>query len=98
MTYVKHRHPASGYAVVGIAVVVGSNGARVTITGATSKPERLAGVEAVIASGINESSIEQAVSRASEGVYINGDLYADEQYRSHLIGQLVRKALQEVAG
>lgn len=98
MTYVKHRHPASGYAVVGIAVVVDGSGARVTITGATSKPEHLTGVEAAIANGINEASIEQALARATEGVQINGDLYADEQYRSHLVGQLVKKTLQQVAG
>lgn len=98
MTYVKHRHPASGYAVVGIAVVIGNAGARVTITGATSKPEHLSGVEAAISNSIDDSSIEQAVARATEGVQINGDLYADEQYRSHLVGQLVKKALQQVAG
>lgn len=98
MTYVKHRHPASGYAVVGIAVVADNQGARVTITGATSKPEHLTGVEASVANGINETSIEDAVARATEGVHINGDLYADEQYRSHLVGQLVKKALQQVAG
>lgn len=98
MTYVKHRHPASGYAVVGIAVVASSNGARATITGATSKPEHLVGVEAALASGISQASIDQAVSRATEGVQINGDLYADEEYRSHLVRQLVQKALQQIAG
>ncbi len=97
MTYVKHRHPASGYAVVGIAAVIDANGPRVTITGATSKPEHLAGVEDAIAGGINDESIERAVARATEGVQINGDLYADEEYRSHLVGQMVKKALLEIA-
>ena len=96
MTYVKHRHPASGYAVVGIAVVVDDHGARVTITGATSKPEHLRGVEDAVAGGITAASLEQAVARATEGVYINGDLYADQEYRSHLVGQMVKKALQQV--
>jgi len=98
MTYVKHRHPASGYAVVGIAAVADSNGARVAITGATSKPEHLTGVEAAIANGINDTSIEQAVAHATDGVDINGDLYADELYRTHLVRQLVKKALQKIAG
>lgn len=98
MTYVKHRHPASGYAVVGIAVVIEGNRPRIAITGATSKPEHLSGVEAAIANGINDASIEQAVARATEGIAVNGDLYADEQYRSHLVGQLVKKALQQLAG
>ena len=93
MTYVKHRHPASGYAVVGIAAVVSSENAAVTITGATSKPEHLTGVETAIAGGINDESIANAVANATEGVAINGDLYADEEYRSHLVGQMVKKAL-----
>ncbi len=98
MAYVKHRHPASGYAVVGIAVVAASIGTRVTITGATSKPERLSGVEAALANGVSDAAIDQAVTRATEGVHINGDLYADEEYRSHLVEQLVKKALREIAG
>jgi len=33
--YVKHRHPASGYAVVGVACVVGTDEARVVVGGVT---------------------------------------------------------------
>ena len=46
MAYEKHRHPASGYAVVGVAAVVtaGDGGtcqaARIAVTGATSKATR----------------------------------------------------------
>lgn len=97
MTYLKHRHPASGYAVVGIAVVIAEDGARVTITGATSKPEHLSGAEDAISGGITPESIESAVQRATEGITINGDLYADEEYRSHLVGQMVKKALQNIS-
>lgn len=97
MTYVKHRHPASGYAVVGIAAIVGGGKSTVTVTGATSKPEHLAGVEAAIAEGITPESIDAAVAAATEGVTINGDLYADEEYRTHLVGQMVKKALQTIA-
>lgn len=96
MTYVKHRHPASGYAVVGIAAVVSDEKVAVTITGATSKPEHLTGVEAAIAGGINDESIAAAVSNATEGVVINGDLYADEEFRSQLVGQMVKKALNSL--
>lgn len=98
MSYTKHRHPASGYAVVGIAVVMDPAGTRVTITGATSKPEHLTGVESAIANGIDDASIDQAVARATEGVTVNGDLYADVKYRSHLVGQMVKRALKNIAG
>lgn len=97
MTYVKHRHPASGYAVVGIAIVADALGATVTITGATSKPEYLPGVEAALANGITPEAIDAAVERATEGITVNGDLYADEEFRSHLVGQMVKKALHNIA-
>ena len=97
MTYVKHRHPASGYAVVGIAVVANDEGAKITVTGATNKPEHLTGAEEALAGGIDAESIAAAVERATEGVSINGDLYADEEYRSHLVGQMVKKALQKIS-
>lgn len=97
MTYVKHRHPASGYAIVGIAVVTGGGTTSVTITGATSKPEHLAGAEGALADGITPESIDAAVERATEGVMINGDLYADEEYRTHLVGQMLKRALQSIS-
>lgn len=97
MTYVKHRHPASGYAIVGVAVVAGGGKVTATVTGATSKPEHLPGVEDALSAGITDASIEAAVARATEGVTINGDLYADEEYRSHLVGQMLKKALQNIA-
>lgn len=104
MAYVKHAHPASGYAVVGIAAVIVTNGdrvddARVVVTGATSKPERLAAVEeALKGSGLSDESIRAAAANAAEGVSINGDTYADEEYRGQLMRVLTRKAIVEAAG
>ncbi len=97
MSYVKHAHPASGYAIVGIAVVADKESVTVTVTGATSKPEHLTGAEEALSAGITDDSIAQAVERATEGVDINGDLYADEEYRSHLVGQMLKRALQNIA-
>ena len=51
MAYEKFRHPASGYAVVGVAAVVGAGSggtvdwARIAVTGATSKATRAANAE-----------------------------------------------------
>lgn len=97
MTYVKHRHPASGYAIVGIAVVSGGGKVSVTLTGATSKPEHLTGAEDALSAGISDESVTAAVERATEGVTVNGDLYADEEFRSHLVGQMLKKALQNIS-
>lgn len=100
MAYVKHSHPASGYAVVGIAaVVVVQSGsvqqARIVVTGATSKPTRLSAVEdALNGATVNGDAIRNASEKAAEGIDINGDPYADEEYRAQLMRVLTRQALE----
>lgn len=104
MAYVKHSHPASGYAVVGVAAVatVGGDGtrdARVVVTGSTSRPERLTAVEdAINGAWLSAETIVSASQHAAEGVDINGDTYADEEYRAQLMRVLTRQALEHLAG
>jgi carbon-monoxide dehydrogenase medium subunit len=103
MAYVKHAHPASGYAVVGIAAVVSMNegsvqDSRVVVTGATSRPERLTSVEDAMRGVVaSPEAIQAAASMAAEGISINGDPYADEQYRAQLVRVLTRRALEHAA-
>jgi carbon-monoxide dehydrogenase medium subunit len=100
MAYVKHAHPASGYAVVGVAVAIrqqdgGVAQASIVVTGATSKPTHAAAAEAaLIGKALDESSIEGAAKVAAEGLEINGDRYASEAYRAHLIGVLTKRAIE----
>ncbi len=97
--YRKFAHPASGYAIVGVAVVADLDGdtvasARVALTGATSTATRLTGVESAVAGkALTEEAVAEAVSGATEGVAINGDDFAPEAYRSHLTEVLTRRAL-----
>lgn len=104
MAYMKHAHPASGYAVVGIAAVLSMSGAsvedvRVAVTGATSRPERLQAVEdALRGTELTGETIGAASVVAAEGVAINGDPYADEEYRAQLMRVLTRQALERLAG
>lgn len=102
--YEKFRHPASGYAVVGIAVVVkvGSDGvvdsARIAVTGATSKATRASAAEAALkGKKLTDESIAAAAAVAAEGLEINGDHFASEDYRRHLIGVLTGRALKRAA-
>lgn len=105
MAYEKHAHPASGYAVVGIAAVLAfgagrtCESARIAVTGATSKATRLTGVEqAVTGQTLTAELVASAASQAADGLEINGDLYASEEYRAHLVNVLTRRALVRAAG
>ncbi|MBA2468030.1 MAG: xanthine dehydrogenase family protein subunit M [Chloroflexia bacterium] len=98
--YRKHAHPASGYAVVGVAVAIEAAGgvvskASIVVTGATSKPTHAAAAEAALAGkAFDADSLAAAVSIAADGLEINGDPYASEEYRSQLIKVLTRRALE----
>lgn len=103
MAYLKHAHPASGYAVVGVAAVAPVvdgvvRSPRIAVTGATSKPTRAAAVEqALDGQALDAARIDAAVSQAAEGLEINGDAYASEAFRAHLVGVMVRRALERIA-
>jgi carbon-monoxide dehydrogenase medium subunit len=102
--YEKHRHPASGYAVVGVAAVIKVDGgtisaARVAVTGATAHAERANATEqALIGKPATAESIAAAATSAAEGLEINGDVYASAEYRAHLVTVLARRAISRAAG
>jgi aerobic carbon-monoxide dehydrogenase medium subunit len=103
--YVKHRHPASGYAVVGIAAVVrlAADGtcqdARVGITGAGTHAARAGGVEqALVGRALDPSTVEAACNSAPAGLDLLGDTYASADFRAHLTRVLARRAILEAAG
>ena len=104
VAYEKHSHPASGYAVVGVAAYVVKSGGvattvRIAVTGATSKATRAGGAEAALTGqSLTAASIAAAAAQAAAGLEINGDHYASEEYRAHLIGVLTRRALTRAAG
>jgi carbon-monoxide dehydrogenase medium subunit len=100
MVYLKFPHPASGFAVVGVAAWVRPPDrapveARVAITGVGPTAYRAAGVEASLRDGgVTDAAIDQAASRAVDGVEVNEDLFANADYRSHLARVLTRRALR----
>lgn len=102
--YQKIRHPASGFAVVGVAVALrlGSDGtcesAKIGITGVASKAYRAEFVEqALQGKALNAETIAEAASHATDGIDSNSDLYASEDYRRHLAGVYTRRAIQAAA-
>ena len=103
-SYQKVRHPASGFAVVGVAVALrlGSSGscevASVGITGVASKAYRAAVVESALkGQQLNDEIIAAAAAHATDGVDANSDLYATEDYRRHLAKVYTRRAIEGAA-
>jgi carbon-monoxide dehydrogenase medium subunit len=98
--YSKQSHPASGYAIVGVAVAIERDGdtvskASVVITGATSKPTHAEGAEAALAgTSLDDAAIDAAAAIAAEGLEINGDAYASEEFRAQLIKVHTARALR----
>jgi carbon-monoxide dehydrogenase medium subunit len=102
--YAKHRHPASGYAVVGVAAVVQlaadgtCQGARVGITGAGTHAARATGVEqALVGRPLDPNTVAAACNSAPDGLDLLGDTYASADFRAHLARVLARRAILEAA-
>lgn len=103
-SYQKHAHPASGYAVVGVAAVVAQTGGKVSsvrigITGSGAKATRAAASEAVLqGNALTPDLIAQAAGAAADGIDMNSDIYASAGYRAHLTKVLTKRALMAAAG
>lgn len=102
--YEKHAHPASGYAVVGVAAVLTVSGgtitaARVAVTGAIAKATRATATEAaLIGKAATAENIAAAAALAADGLDLNGDTYASADYRGHLVKVLAKRAITRAAG
>ena len=87
--YVKHRHPASGYAVVGVACVVHPDETRIVVGGVTGTPVQIAlspGDESA-----TESVVEELPAALSGAL---SDTYASAEYRVHLAQVLAKRAIK----
>jgi len=101
--YKKHPHPASGYAVVGVAAVVTVSGgkcerAAIGITGVAGKAYRASAVEKALAGQtLDEATVAKAAAHAADGVDPQGDLYASAQFRAHLASVYTKRAVLAAA-
>jgi len=99
--YQKVPHPASGFAVVGIAVNLVLDGtgacqsAGIGVTGVGVKAYRAKGVEAGLAgTNLDDNAVASAVTHVCDGIDPNTDLYASSEYRCHLAQVHARRAVQ----
>jgi carbon-monoxide dehydrogenase medium subunit len=98
--YEKIKHPATLYAICGVAASVtltasGSvSGCRVTVTGATEGGTRLPAVEAaLVGRQPDPNALGAALAQEAQSLRFRGDRFASADYRRHLTGVLVQRAI-----
>jgi carbon-monoxide dehydrogenase medium subunit len=103
--YAKLAHPASRYAVIGVAVLLEVNGgqcsnARVAVGGATPK----ATLSPAAAAALQGSSLDDnALNAAADALMgdlgdVMGDIYAPEEYRRAMAGVYLKRAVRAALG
>ncbi|PWT83787.1 MAG: carbon monoxide dehydrogenase [Blastocatellia bacterium] len=104
MAYVKFSHPASRYAVIGVAAVINATGANggtctaaaVALGGLVPSPTRASQVEGALSGqALTTDTIGRAANRVVDdlGRDVLGDLFASAEYRKAVAPVWVRRAL-----
>jgi aerobic carbon-monoxide dehydrogenase medium subunit len=99
--YAKFAHPASGFAIVGVAAVVGLKAdgtverAAIGVTGAAAGPYRATAAErALVGTHGDANAIAAAAAQTADGVTMLSDLTASSEFRQQLVRVYARRALQ----
>jgi carbon-monoxide dehydrogenase medium subunit len=102
--YEKHRHPASSYAVVGVAALVTIAGGKcskvsLVVGGVSANPIRCSAAEAALTGqAADDAAFAAAAAKVGQAVSKPiSDLYASGEYRVHLASVLARRALAAAA-
>jgi carbon-monoxide dehydrogenase medium subunit len=101
--YEKFPHPASRYAIVGVAAQLTLQGgkisaARIGITGVAAKAYRAAAAEAaLVGQAPDTAAFSAAAARATEGVAVRSDPQTGDAYWRSLATTFTRRALQRAA-
>jgi carbon-monoxide dehydrogenase medium subunit len=102
--YLKFPHPASGFAVVGVAAVVTLDGkgrcerARIGVTGVAPVAYRAGAMEkALVGKALDDQTVAAAAKSAADGVEPNEDIFATAAYRRHLAQVFAGRAVQAAA-
>jgi carbon-monoxide dehydrogenase medium subunit len=101
-SYVKFVHPASRYAVIGVAACVTASGgkctaASVALGGLVPRPIRAAAVEkALVGQELSADTVAKAATQVTQdlGGEILGDLYASADYRKSVAPVWVKRGLR----
>jgi aerobic carbon-monoxide dehydrogenase medium subunit len=98
--YLSHDHPASGYAIAGVAAVVARkrkviSHAVAALTGVGEIAYLIESVEGLVGTDGGPEALAQAASGAASDVQVNGDVYAPADFRRHLASVITRRALEK---
>ena len=91
--YAKFAHPASRYALVGVAVAQTGSSARVAVTGAGSSGVfRHTGMESALGKSWAAQSLAGVTTDAGKML---SDIHGDAAYRAHLVGVMAKRAVAQ---
>ena len=94
--YVKFRHPASRFALVGVMVSEGPAGVRVAATGAGAGGVfRVTEMEAALAKSFAVAALD-GITVPTDDLIV--DMHASAAYRANLVAVLARRAVAEALG
>ena len=103
-TYLKRMHPASGHAMLGVAVAVTVDAdqtcrdCRIAITGTGAGATRAVGAEAqLVGSRLTPEAIQGAASAANDGMEFVGDAFGSAAYLAELLPIYLNRALSQLA-
>jgi len=93
--YVKFKHPASRFALVGVFVSKSASGVRVGVTGAKSHAFRWTAAEAALSGNFTPAALNGLSIDASD---INGDLHGSPDYRAAMVATMTARAVAQATG
>ena len=92
--YLKFKHPASRFAIVGVFVAQTTDGVRVAVTGAKSQVFRAAEIEKALTKDFSPAAAG-AVELAHDDMA--ADMHAGAEYRAALVSVLASRAVEKAA-
>jgi carbon-monoxide dehydrogenase medium subunit len=94
-SYVKYRHPSSGFAIVGVFIAETPTEVRVAVTGAGPCVFRWAEAEAALGMRLSADSLDGLMPDLQT---LLGDMHASQERRAHLVGVIARRSLAALLG
>jgi carbon-monoxide dehydrogenase medium subunit len=92
--YMKLRHPASGFAVVGVMVAKFGSNVRVAVTGAGPSAFRVAAMEKALSANFSTKAIEGITIPHAD---LMSDIHFSGEYRANAVAVMARRAVAALA-